>query len=336
MHLLLELAGDNPDLPFLELDLLGPVVERSDQVAVVDCRFPGGVPRLALTHVAMEFLGSCPARKDDMRSMLRDLGLSTERPFAARVRKIHGCTTDASQADLERLIGSEVKGRVDLSHPGEEFRAVISGNRCYLGRVLWRSDPRQFSKRRPGTRPFFHPGVMMPRMVRALVNISCVKAGERLLDPFCGTGGMVLEAALLGVIAVGSDRDPYMVRGSRMNVPGEDIVLADGMVLPFHADSFDAVVTDLPYGQSVSIHAKNLELLVSGALEEVARVLKPGRRAVVVSSRPLPAREGGDMEVISTCSQRVHRSLTRHIHVLAKKGKGTERGGAPGPTTVFP
>ena len=320
MEILLELAGDHPDLPFLELDLIGSIRERAPQVAVVDCRFPEEIQRLALTHAAMEFLGSCPAGRADIATFLEGLSLSSGKPFSCRVHRVPGTAMDAASAELERIIGSKIKGRVDLSHPEEEFRAVVSGSRCYLGRVIWRGDPGRFSRRRPGDRPFFHPGVMMPRMVRALVNISCARRGERLLDPFCGTGGMVLEASLVGIRAVGSDRDPFMARGSRRNVHGEDIVLAEAGALPFTSSSFDAVVTDLPYGQSVSIYASGLGDLISRSMKEAVRVLKPGRRAVIVCNRAICGLPADDLELVASCPQRVHRSLTRYIHVFERKG----------------
>ncbi len=109
---------------------------------------------------------------------------------------------------------------------------------------------------------------MMPRLARALVNISLVCPGERLLDPFSGTGGILLEASLVGAHATGSDIDPCMVSGSRENVPGADLVRADTGALPFRDASIDAVVTDLPYGQSSSIIAGSLEGLYSSALSE--------------------------------------------------------------------
>lgn len=318
MILVLELAGDHPGLPFAELDLLGPVLERGDRVAVVDCRMPCEVSRLALSHSAMEFLGSCPAEQKAFREMIRDLAITSGRPFAGRVKKVHGNTIDATQAELERIIGSGIRGRVDLRNPAEEFRAVVSGSRCYFGRVIWKGDPRRFGDRRPGDRPFFHPGVMMPRMVRALLNISCVREGEVLLDPFCGTGGMIMEADLLGVSPVGSDIDPLMARGSRLNATRGEILMADARSLPFPSSSFDAVVTDLPYGQSVAIRAESLLSLYREALEEIARVLKPERRAVVVTHRDIRSLAAGYLGIIGCHSQRVHKSLTRHIMVLRR------------------
>ena len=254
--------------------------------------------------------------------MLKDLSLTSSRPFAGRAKKVHGNTMDATQAELERLIGSLVQGKVDLQNPQEEFRVIVSGSRCYLGRVLWRSDPRRFAGRRPGDRPFFHPGVMMPRMVRALLNISCVRRNETILDPFCGTGGMIMEALLLGISGVGSDIDPKMVLGSRMNARDAAVLLADGRELPFRDESFDAVVTDLPYGQSVAIRARSLDSLYHAALGEITRVLRPGRRAVLVTHRDIRPLADTYMTVEGCYSQRVHKSLTRHILVLAKEVKG--------------
>lgn len=318
MHILVELAGDHPELPFAELDILGPILERNAQVAVVDCLKMDDISRLALAHSAMEYLGSCGAEKDAVNKMIRDLSISTPRQFAVRVKKIFGSTMETSEPDLERTIGAGISGKVNLQNPEEEFRAVIAGSRCYFGRVIWRSDPRRFADRRPGDRPFFHPGVMMPRMVRALLNISCTREGEVLLDPFCGTGGMVMEANLIGIRAVGSDMDPFMVRGSRLNVTGGEILQADARSLPFPTASFDAVVTDLPYGQSVSIRAESLDSLYRTALQEIGRVLKPRRRAVLVTHQDIRAQAASVMEIAGCYSQRVHKSLTRHILVLEK------------------
>lgn len=318
VNILLELAGDHPELPFAELDLLGCVLEKNVQVAVVECTRPHEVQRLALAHSAMEFLGACDADRDAFETMMRDLSISTPRPFAGRVKKIFGSTMDNPELDLERLIGAGISGKVNLQNPEEEFRAVISGSRCYFGRVIWRSDPRRFADRRPGDRPFFHPGVMMPRMVRALLNISCTREGETLLDPFCGTGGMIMEAHTLGICAVGTDIDPFMVRGSRLNLEKGDILQADVRSLPFPSASFDTVVTDLPYGQSVSIRAESLDSLYRNALEEITRVLKPRRRAILVTHRDIRDLASGFLEVAGCYSQRVHKSLTRHILVLEK------------------
>ena len=318
MKLIVELSGEHPELPFAELEVVGTVIDRRPQVAVVDCRVPCTPGRLALAHTVLEYLGECDADTRSFGRMLRDLGIMAEVPFAGRVRKMAGSAMDADVPGLERLMGSLIGGEVSLRNPGTEYRAVLSGDRCYFGRVIEQIDRKAYESRKPGSRAFFHPGVMMPRLARALVNISLVTPGQRLLDPFCGTGGIILEAALVGAVGIGSDVDPFMVTGSRRNVPSADFVRADTTCLPFEPASIDAVVTDLPYGQSVSIIARSLDGLYAGALSEIRRVLVPGGRAVVVTHREIASLAAGMMLVRACYAQRVHKSLTRRIMVLER------------------
>ncbi|MGB4234951.1 MAG: RNA methyltransferase [Methanoregulaceae archaeon] len=318
MKVIAELSGEHPGLPFAELGLVGEILDRRPQVAVVDCKSPGNLSRLSLTHAVSEYLGECEADSRAFARLLKDLALCTGGTYAARVKKMEGCTMTEPAPELERLMGSLIEGRVRLENPDTEYRAVCSGERWYLGRLILRIDRGSFGRRRPGDRAFFHPGVMMPRMARALVNISLVQAGEILLDPFCGTGGMVLEAELVGAQGAGSDIDPLMVAGSRKNVPGGFFFRADATALPVRSSGIHAVATDLPYGQSVSIAAGSIDTLYSGTLEEIRRVLMPGRRAVVVTHRDISRQAGELMEVVATYSQRVHRSLVRRILVLRK------------------
>jgi len=169
MKLLFELSGEHPDLPVAELECVGTVLDRRIQVAVAECPDPGAARRLALTHVVMEYLGECEPTHDAFVSLLRDLAIQTEKPFAGRVKMIQGSRMDVARLEVERLIGSLIVGPVSLREPVEEYRAVVSEDRCYFGRVIMRIDRGAFDVRNPMRRPFFHPGVMMPRMARALV-----------------------------------------------------------------------------------------------------------------------------------------------------------------------
>jgi len=161
---------------------------------------------------------------------------------------------------------------------------------------------------------------MMPRMARALVNLAHVNRGDIVLDPFCGTGGILIEAGLLGARTVGSDFDPLMIEGSKKNCSGPDLLLADATEMPLCDGVIDAVVTDFPYGQSVCIRKSDtMDALYGDALEEISRVLKPGRRAVVVTHRDIAPIAAEYMTVLQRHEQRVHKSLTRRILVLSNR-----------------
>ena len=122
---------------------------------------------------------------------------------------------------------------------------------------------------------------------------------------------------MLGLRAVGSDFDPGMIRGSKENVKESDLLLADTTRLPIKDCSVGAVVTDFPYGQSVCIRkGGTMEHLYHDALEEINRVLKTRSRAVVVTHRDISAIAAEHMAVLQHHTQRVHKSLTRHVLVL--------------------
>jgi len=65
---------------------------------------------------------------------------------------------------------------------------------------------------------WFYPykGKFHPQFVRALANILGLKPGDRLLDPFCGSGTTLLEGALLGLKTIGFDVSPLCVLISKM------------------------------------------------------------------------------------------------------------------------
>lgn len=320
MKLLFELSGENATLPFAEIDCIGTVTDRRIQVAVAECPDPKAALRLAMTQVILEYLGECEPGIDAFRSLLKDLALTTRQSFAGRAKKIHGGAHErnpASQREYERLIGAMIEGPVDLIHPETEYRAILSEDRCYFGKVLYRIDRGGYDVRNPGKRDFFHPGVMMPRMARTLVNLACAHTGDTVLDPFCGTGGILIEAELLGMRTIGSDFDPFMIGGSRMNAKETDLLLGDATALPFGDKTIDTIVTDFPYGQSVCIlKADTMDRLYSDALCEIRRILKPGRRAVVVTHRDISAIAREHMTVLQQHDQRVHKSLTRRVLVL--------------------
>ena len=316
MKLILELSGEHPAIPVEEVRAFFPIYEQNTQVVITEVPSVSDLDRFAYTHAAMTCLGTCHADQDSFIQMLQNLDLSIQKPFCGRVKKMvdHGIETPS--AYLEKLIGFHIKGQVSVSSPEKIFRAVIAGGTCYFGELVWELDRTPYHARKPGNRPFFHPGVMMPRMIRALVNMSGAMTGEWILDPFCGTGGTLIEASLIGCRAAGTDADPEMIAGSRMNLPDAMTGTADARYLPFPDGSIDHVVSDLPYGQSVTIIGSGLSGLYQQALLEIKRVVKEGNRSVLVTHQDIRQLAGQYFDIIGYYEQRVHKSLTRRILVI--------------------
>jgi tRNA (guanine10-N2)-dimethyltransferase len=161
----------------------------------------------------------------------------------------------------------------------------------------------------------------MPGVALALVNIA--KPDISLFDPFCGTGGILIEAGLIGIKAIGGDMQRKILLGAKMNLDHYNVdyslMFEDACGLALRDNCIDAVVTDPPYGRSAAIKAQSLEYMLGKSLKEVYRVLKPGRRAVFISERPIEKLvQVAGFEVVELHLQRVHKSLTRRMLVLKK------------------
>jgi demethylmenaquinone methyltransferase/2-methoxy-6-polyprenyl-1,4-benzoquinol methylase len=104
------------------------------------------------------------------------------------------------------------------------------------------------------------------------------KPGERVLDLCCGTGDQALTLARSGARVVAADFCLPMLALTRTKEPPRGsqplaLATADALALPFPAESFDGV--------TVSFGLRNVADL-DLSLREMARVLRPGGRAVVL------------------------------------------------------
>jgi len=329
-----ELSGEHPTIPRSEaLSLLAinssgyRAVYEGERCLVVDA---GDLDlslspslarlgaRMAMTHRIVEVAAEAEPTAEGVAEAAAGLDL-LDRTYRVRAKRL-GDAPLASD-EVERKVGSVLWRRgyhADLAEPEMEIRAIITADRIILGREVARSDRTGFRDRRPHLKPFFHPGTMLPKLARALVNLSQVREGERLLDPFSGTGGFLVEAGLMGVRGLGVDVQEEIVRGAQSNLEGLDctLMVGDAMRLPLKDESVEAAVSDAPYGRSALIQAGSRDELLAGSLSELRRVLVPGRRMVFVDDRPVGgAIEEAGFEILEAHQERVHRSLTRHIFV---------------------
>ncbi|MDB5117694.1 MAG: hypothetical protein JWQ79_3186 [Mucilaginibacter sp.] len=53
-----------------------------------------------------------------------------------------------------------------------------------------------------------YKGKFNPQVVRSLFNIFGIKPGDKVLDPFCGSGTSIVEAAHIGINGIGTDINP--------------------------------------------------------------------------------------------------------------------------------
>jgi len=323
-----ELSGEHDTLPRSEALALAEIfsagfqeISFMDQCLIIeaqdlDVRTLGS--RLALTHRIMEVLAVCDASSDALAESMRLVELPRKK-YLIRARRIKGASLRADE--VEREVGKMLFSRgykADLKNPEMVLRAIITCKKIVIGLEVAKTDRSSFEERRPHLKPFFHPGVLMPRMARALINLSQARAGERLLDPFAGTCGILVEACLIGIQCIGIEVQKRLVEGASCNLTGLNccLILGDAKRLPLKNATIDAAVLDTPYGRSAKIEARSKEHLLEESLAELHSAVKSGRRMIILADRPIDGllMDAG-YEIVERHTDRVHRSLTRHIFV---------------------
>jgi len=149
-------------------------------------------------------------------------------------------------------------------------------------------------------------GMLPPKVAQVMVNLSQVSSDEKLLDPFCGSGTILQEAALIGVQHLqGSDISAKAVADTEENFAWltqhlpetRDAVCAvrllDAAQLEptYGRSSVDVVVTEpylgppqrgTPQGRVLLPLVSALSRQYTTWLQSIAHVLKPNGRAVMV------------------------------------------------------
>ena len=177
--------------------------------------------------------------------MVRRAGLEALR-FKVEVRHMHA-PKSASYQSLTSALGSVIGGRADLERPHDRFWALETAAGWWFGRVE-AVGARAWGRFAP-KKEWTFSSALPPRLALACVNLACPR-GSTFLDPCCGCGTLVLQAAAIGLTAVGADLNPKMVWLARKNLAHMSlsalVCLADARTI---GSRFAGVATNLPYGK---------------------------------------------------------------------------------------
>ncbi len=340
------LSGEYETLSFSELKAILEtegytynVTEKLDQTARIETdttSIPHILRRSAYTRtIAQELFAS-----DDTdeaiteaaeKTCFRDV-IKQDETFAVRIRRIKEYSTKDDTMRLERKLGKLIlqnttDTRVNLKTPDKTFFGILTNHKLVFGLRLAEIQPKPFVERRPRKKPFFHPSAMNAKLARCMVNLAHARSGETVLDPFCGTGTTIIEAAMIGCRAIGVDVQRRMAKGTQKNLAkfslkAEGIVVADARKLPF--TKIDAVVTDPPYGKSATTLKSSTRMLVVNVLASVKPLLASGQRICIASPKTLQVAKLGTalgFKHLESHFAYVHRTLTREIAVFQKEAE---------------
>lgn len=335
------LSGEHPSLPLAELRALldvhdpGATVEDRGPVALIRPASATGtdaaLARMALGHEWGEHWGTIPETAEGLTrltSIAKPHGPRTG--SAAVVATRRGTHHGLLRLDVERAFGKVLEGlghTVDLVHPAHAYFAWLDAGHIHVGERRASLDRASHDLRNLDERAHFSPVSLHPRRAAALLHLARVPPGGRVLDPFCGTGAFVLEAALEGYEAIGSDIDPFMAQGTLQSLADNGPAPLDGVVLeadiaamPDLVDPVHGILADFPYGRASSSHDEDLAGLYDRAFAAFQRLLAPGGHAVVGCAQPelLPDLARHGFVEVERHAERIHKSLTRHF-VVARR-----------------
>ncbi len=289
------------------VSLLAPKeFKRSAQFLVVDKINEKLIKRLAYTKNVYKILFETKTIEKDIKKFNWQKYYKTS--FLVR----------CSETEKERKYASLIwhileKPKVNLSSPKTIFSFIKNESITYACQPVWEND-HKFEERRSHLRPGHAGTSMHPKLARAAINLTGIKKGK-LVDLFCGSGGILLEAGLIGLKPIGYDIDELSIEKAKKNLKHykvKNFILYEKDSLKTNK-KLNYLATDLPYGQSSKL-SKELNLLYKQFFEFLKNNLK--KNAVVIVKENTGYKKFIKHFKTKMFKQRIHKNMTKVIILI--------------------
>ncbi|MGI0087025.1 MAG: DNA methyltransferase [Nitrosotalea sp.] len=240
---------------------------------------------------------------------ISEIEISVQPPKSFVCRAINLSSKKINVSNIERDAGAILERRlgssVSLSNPSLIVYLIIADKARYVGYADGTITPRRPKK------TIKYPTELDWKLSRCIVNLSQLKEGDTLCDPFCGTGTTLLEAESMGMHSIGIDYDFDMCNITRRNLVENGyesrVVNSTHQFIPKIKKKIDAIVTDVPYGiaSRSSVPPKKI-------IEDLLSVVPKKMKLVLVYKK------GSELTELSGAKRYEiyrHKSLTRVIAV---------------------
>jgi tRNA (guanine6-N2)-methyltransferase len=192
-----------------------------------------------------------------------------------------------SRYDIEDAVAPIIGGRYLSRRDGQsppagtvDFRITLGADGLLIGR---RVADRPLHRRQWKVATI--PGTLHPPVAAAMARLAGLRPGHLVIDPCCGAGTLLIEAAALcpGAKFRGSDTSAVALAAAATNGSALDWERHDTVRLPYSSGEVDRILVNPPWGVQVPA-------LPAGAQAEWRRVLRPGGLlvALIPSELPLP------------------------------------------------
>ena len=259
--------------------------------------------RAAMIKEAGFVVGQGPLSDTSMEWLSDDVLVTYVKPmetFSVRTKSLAEERHVERREKLGTSLGARIKNltnaSVSLDKPDIRILVIIAPDRALVCVSKESKLRRELRIREPGRKPFFHPSMMNSQLARVICNLAGVRPEVTVLDPFCGGGGILCEAAILGARVLGWDLNWRLIIGARMNLAESldketSIIQADSRWPPLQAKQVDCITTDPPYGRTSSTRGAKARKLVLTFLEHTPEIVKEGGRLCICGSHELEIKE---------------------------------------------
>ena len=325
---LLELGGENTDLgkyealellkfkqysPRLEFDY-GNIIVISTSKDIKE----NIIARLSMTKRISKVIFS--SSKDDIEEILKDLKEIKIDDLDFAIRQINGKNLNSEQVTL--LIGEKISEKNETNLDGPQVTVLFYKNENFFISLKYSGKNTGYKKclkHHISNRPYFSPIGIHPRVARAMINLSNCADDRTLIDPFCGTGGVLIEGADMGLKVIGIDLKDRMIEFSKGNLRhyGFKGKLINSDFKEVADLNFGSIVCDPPYGIASTSGGENIRELMERSLDTFQKCMTKSQRLVIAVSDTRMIRHK-NLTQIYKFEWYIHKSLTRNIIVLEK------------------
>lgn len=216
--------------------------------------------------------------------------------------------------DFYKQIASKLPYKVNLSQPQLSFSIIVTNDLLYVLELVGENTD-SAHKRRAHLQAVSKPIAIHPKIAKAM---NILAQSEVIVDPCCGAGGLLIEVALQGFVARGSDIRQDMVQATKENAKHFGVVVAVTQQDFFDSkDSLPCIVTDLPYGRNSSLSlSKNS--FYTRFFEHAQQLTK---RLVVGLDSQISIQKNIESTLWIIDQEHeiyIHKSMTRKIYVLTQ------------------
>lgn len=232
--------------------------------------------------------------------------LKNANTFVCRIINLSSKQLDIPE--LERSMGDMISkfshAKVELEDPDITIYLIFTDEESFFGfskRVKEENRPKKIKN---------HPHELDWKLTRVMINLTGLKEGQTVCDPFCGTGTTLLEAESMGIHAIGLDFDEKMYKISKENLKANGykskVFKSDFQELSKISGKFDGIVTDLPYGRASKVSQKPEEII-----KKFFSILPKRKRIAIMYKKELESNL--KLDGLKKYEIYRHKSLTRTI-----------------------